>query len=176
MSKTKFIVPFAILIVLFALLYNQLSSHRANQFDDGLVGASVPTFSVPTLDDSSTITNKSLEGRVVLLNFFASWCGACAEEHPMLMKIKNEYHVPIYGIAFRDEPKDTKEVLQKEGNPYTAVGYDLDGQLGVDFGIYATPETFVISPSGKIIYKHIGTLDAELFKTKILPLIEKYQG
>ena len=175
LSKIKFLIPFFILFSLLVVLWSQLSSTRSYANSSGISGEKMPSFSVPSLYGSSNLTNKSLGGRVVLLNFWASWCSACQAEHDMLMRIKNVYHVPIYGISFKDDPSDARDMLSRHGNPYVQVGSDVNGVTGVDFGIYATPETFVINPSGNIIYKHIGVIDQSTWDETIYPLIKQYQ-
>ena len=173
--KFKLALPFAILFVLFGILWTELSSTRSFASPLNSSDNKIPDFSVPSLFGSGNVTRKDLEGRVAILNFWASWCSACRAEHAMLMKIKNTYHIPIYGIAFKDEPADAKAYLDKRGNPYTAVGSDVNGVTGVDFGIYATPETYVLSPKGDIIYKQIGVIDQYTWDNEIYPVIKRYQ-
>lgn len=177
LRKIKFTIPFAILFVLFAILWTELSSTRSYAFSFPWSESEekVPNFSVPDLFGTGNLTQKDLAGRVVILNFWASWCSACRAEHAMLMKIKDTYHIPIYGIAFKDEYADAKSYLQSRGNPYVAVGDDANGSTGVDFGIYATPETFVLSPTGTIIYKQVGVIDQSTWDNTIYPIIKKYQ-
>ncbi len=173
--KMKFAVPFVMIFLLLGVLWKELSSTRTTEFNEGIVGDKVPTFKLDSLDGTNLVSNQNLNGQVTILNFFASWCSACRKEHPMLLKIKNEYHVPIIGIAFKDDPNDTKRYLSLEGNPYSQVGIDVNGDTAVDFGIYATPETFVISPDGNIIYKQIGAIDQATWDADIYPIIKKYQ-
>ena len=175
LSKIKFAVPFAIVFVLLGIFWTELSSTRSYAYSTGIVGERIPEFSVPNLSGAANLTQKELSGRVTILNFFASWCSACLHEHDMLMKISNKYHVPIYGIAFRDDPQDARGMLNQKGNPYVQTGYDADGDVGVDFGIYATPETFVVSPNGDILYKQVGVIDQETWDETIFPIIKKYQ-
>lgn len=172
--KMKLAIPFVIVFLLLGVLWKELSSTRTTEFNEGIVGDKVPSFNLSSLDGASTVSNQNLNGQVMILNFFASWCSACRKEHAMLLKIKNEYHVPIIGIAFKDDPNDTKQFLAQDGNPYQDVGNDVNGDTAVDFGIYATPETFVISPSGDIVYKQIGVIDQQTWDTDIYPIIKKY--
>lgn len=175
MTKLKIAIPLVILFGLLILLWVELSANHNNvDMSSNMVGERIPTFSVPSIYGSGHVSNKSLSGRVVLLNFWASWCPACEAEHAMLLKIKNEYHIPIYGIAFRDNAEDAKNTLARLGNPYDAVGYDATGSASVDFGIYGTPETYVLSPSGNIIFKQVGMLDEYTWKNTIYPLIQQY--
>lgn len=175
-SKLKLAAPFAIVFLLLGILWTELSSTRSYAYSTGIVGEKVPDFSVPNLSGASDLTQSNFKGQVTLLNFFASWCSACMAEHPMLMKISAKYHIPIYGIAFRDDPRDARGMLNKKGNPYKLAAYDEEGDTGVDFGIYATPETFVVSPNGSILYKHVGVIDQETWDNTIYPIIKKYQS
>lgn len=171
---SRFIIPFAILFFLLGVLWTQLGASHSND-TDGMIGQAVPAFSVPSAFGGPNLTNQSLQGHVSLLNFWATWCSACRYEHPMLMKISSEYHIPIYGIAFKNTQSEVQNVLKNDGNPYTEAAYDLSGTTGVEFGIYATPETLVISPSGHVIYRQIGIIDQRVWDTTIYPLIKRYQ-
>ena len=91
------------------------------------------------------------------------------------MKIKNTYHIPIYGIAFRDDPADAKAYLANRGNPYTKVGSDPKGTTAIEFGLYGTPETYVVNPSGDIIYKQIGVISQSTWDNEIYPVIKRYK-
>lgn len=170
--KIKFSIPFAILTVLLVLLWNELSSNR-QAFANGMVGEDVPSFKLPGIYGGS-LTDNRLQGKASVLVFWASWCAACRSESSTLIKVSKKYGVPIYGIAYKDSKADAKAFLGKYGNPFRQVAYDEYGDVGVDFGIYATPELFVISPSGKIIYKQIGVVSMSSWKRTILPLLKKY--
>jgi cytochrome c biogenesis protein CcmG, thiol:disulfide interchange protein DsbE len=175
LKKINFAIPFALVLLLLTLLWAELSSTRSYAYSSGIVGERIPNFSLPSLSGAGNLTQKNLSGRVTLLNFFASWCSACQAEHPMLMKIKKKYGIPIYGIAFRDDPREARAMLNRYGNPYVQAAYDNDGETAVDFGIYATPETFVIGPNGEILYKQVGVIDQDTWDSEIYPIIKKYQ-
>jgi cytochrome c biogenesis protein CcmG/thiol:disulfide interchange protein DsbE len=141
-----------------------------------MTGETVPNFDLPNLFSSDhSFTPKNFHGHAVLLNVWASWCSACKYEHAMLMRLKNEYHVPIYGILYRDNASDAIDWLHRKGNPYVIVGNDANGDASVDLGIYGTPETFVVSPKGKIIYRHVGVITQRLWDDTIQPLLKKYE-
>ena len=177
LSKLKPAIPFILLIALLGLLWHELFSARAAEIPSALVGEPVPHFRLQTLfAPPNQFTEKNLRGRVSLLNVWATWCYACNLEHGMLMKIKDEYHVPIYGINYKDNPQDARAYLQKKGNPYVMIGSDNSGDTGIDLGIYGTPETFVISPRGRIIYRHVGTIDQETWDSVLYPLLKKYES
>jgi cytochrome c biogenesis protein CcmG/thiol:disulfide interchange protein DsbE len=139
-----------------------------------LVGKPVPTFSLPPVPGRKLgLSSGDLYGEVSLVNVFASWCVACREEHPLLMRLSRENIVAIHGIDYEDEPGDGARWLGAMGDPYTRTGVDRDGRVGIEWGLYGVPETFVIGPDGVIAYKQIGVLTEESLNQTILPLIER---
>jgi cytochrome c biogenesis protein CcmG, thiol:disulfide interchange protein DsbE len=165
-------IPFLIVLLLLILLGYELYFSQHDILPSPLIGESLPYFQLPTLDDQ-VLTNKTLLGKPALLTVWASWCYACAAEQPMLMRIKKNYHVPIYGINYKDNPVDARMWLAKNGNPFILTGIDQTGDVGIDLGIYGTPETFVINREGKIIYRHIGTIDQHNWDKILYPLLKK---
>lgn len=121
------------------------------------------------------LANSDLEGEVSLVNVFASWCVACRQEHPLLMELSRRNLLPIHGLNYKDQPDDAEGWLDALGDPYTRTGADLDGRVGIDWGVYGVPETFVIDKNGNIAYKHIGPISQQDWETKIRPLVEKLQ-
>ena len=162
----------------FVQLRNQdFSTHLKN---NALIGDNVPAFQFtnilqPNSTTDHTLSNQSLLGHITLINFWATWCEACHAEHPLLMKLHDQYHLAIYGIAYKDSEEEVKSILERDGNPYAMLGVDQTGTTAVDFGVYATPETFLVSPQGKIIYQHVGMLNDDVLNNEILPLIAPYQ-
>lgn len=141
-----------------------------------LIEKPAPEFRLPELHDSNRIVSlANFEGRVSLLNVWASWCVACRQEHPLLMGLSAGKSVPIYGLNYKDERSDAIEWLAKLGNPYRAIAADRDGRVGIDWGVYGVPETFVIDRKGVIRYKHIGPLDLDALRDTVLPLVRKLQ-
>lgn len=177
-TKIKFAIPFIILFSLIGLLTWELFyAKAANELPSALVGEEVPPFKLPNLFPSQPDFNKaSLYGRVSLLNVWATWCFACENEHDMLMKIKNEYHIPIFSIDYKDNTHDAINWLNKHGNPYVLIGDDQNGDVAIDFGVYGTPETFVINAQGKIIYRHIGAITQAVWDETLYPLIKQNGG
>jgi cytochrome c biogenesis protein CcmG/thiol:disulfide interchange protein DsbE len=174
-SKLKFVLPSILLFALLGLLWHELFYAKPNEIPSPLIGESIPAFSLPSLANPDTkFTQANLHGRVVLLNVWATWCDACTYETPMLMKINTQYHVPIYSIDYKDDPAKAKEWLAKYGNPFIMTGNDHSGDVAIDLGVYGTPETFVITPAGKIIYRHVGSIDQQTWDTVLYPLIKKY--
>jgi cytochrome c biogenesis protein CcmG, thiol:disulfide interchange protein DsbE len=137
-----------------------------------LIGKPVPTFSLPPVKGrSSGLATSDLRGEVSLVNVFASWCVACREEHPVLMRLKAQGTVPIHGLNYKDKPDDAAKWLDQMGDPYTRTGADLDGRVAIDWGVYGVPETFVVDGRGRIAFKQVGPITPQIFETAILPLI-----
>jgi cytochrome c biogenesis protein CcmG, thiol:disulfide interchange protein DsbE len=173
----KNVIPFILLFALVAILGRELFYAKPNEIPSPLIGEIVPTFTLPDLQASQkTFSNTDLLGQVTLLNVWATWCYACGIEMPMLMKIKNEYHVPIYSIAYKDNPEDAKKWLALNGNPYVATGDDRKGNTAIDLGVYGTPETFIVSKQGQIIYKHVGIINQQIWDEVLYPLVKKYDA
>lgn len=139
-----------------------------------LIGKPVPEFSLPPVRGRTLgLSSADLKSEVSLVNVFASWCVACREEHPLLMQLQQQGLVPIHGLNYKDAPKDAAEWLDALGDPYTRTGADINGRVGIDWGVYGVPETFVIGRNGQIAYKHIGPMTPRDWDEKIAPLIER---
>lgn len=176
MRKIKRTLPFIILITFLCLLARSLYSAAPEQLSSQFSNGDLPSFNLPSIfDQQSSVSSRSLRGRVTLLNIWASWCSACASEHAMLMRIKNVYHVPIYGILYKDSPSRAASYLSRNGNPYVQVGYDSDGSSLDAFNLYGTPETFVVGPSGEILYRQTGAMNEMTWETILYPIIKHYQ-
>lgn len=170
----KKLLPFLLLFSLLGVLGRELYSASPRQPTEAMVGDQLPAFRLPSMNNpKQTLTPSDFKGEIVLLNIWASWCSACAEEHATLMKIKNEFNIPIYGILYKDNAEDAKRWLANKGNPYVMVGDDANGALSIDLGIFGTPETYVIGPDGKIVYRQIGIITLELWQNSLYPLIRK---
>lgn len=142
-----------------------------------LIGRKAPEFSLPPVQGRMLgLSRENLMGQVSLVNFFASWCVACRAEHPLLMRLKENRTVAVFGMNYKDRPGDAAQWLNTMGDPYDRTGADLDGRVAIDFGVYGVPETFVIGADGVIAYKHIGALTEEALSTTILPLIERLKS
>lgn len=149
---------------------------KPSEVPSPLIGKAAPIFSLPQLQAPEQIfASKEMLGKVWLLNVWASWCAACRVEHPLLVDLAREGSVPIYGLDYKDKREDGLGWLQERGNPYTATAFDAAGRVGIDFGVYGVPETFVIDRHGVIRYKQIGPLTAEILASKILPLVRELQ-
>lgn len=173
--RLKLTIPFVLLFLLLSMLWHELYSASPRNISSSMKGEALPNFHIPYLfDPQKTFTPKNMHGHACLLNVWASWCSACIYEHAMLLRIKNQYHVPIYGIVYRDNREDAMDWLDKKGNPFVIVANDQHGSASIDLGIYGTPETFVISPEGRIIYRHIGVIDQQTWNNTLYPLIKQY--
>jgi cytochrome c biogenesis protein CcmG, thiol:disulfide interchange protein DsbE len=139
-----------------------------------LIGKSVPDFDLPPVEGRDLgLSTRDLKGEVSLVNVFASWCTECRREHPFFMNLRANNVVPIHGLNYKDKPEDARGWLDELGDPYTRTGADISGRVGIDFGVYGVPETFVVDKNGMIAYKHIGAVTGRVLKEKILPLIEE---
>ncbi len=138
-----------------------------------LVDKPAPGFALPTLNDASiTLSAGELAGKVWLLNVWASWCVACRAEHEVLKDLARQQIVPIIGLNYKDKLADARNWLRRLGDPYASSVVDLDGKVGIDWGVYGVPESFVIDHQGIIRYKHIGPITGKDLHDKIIPLIK----
>jgi cytochrome c biogenesis protein CcmG/thiol:disulfide interchange protein DsbE len=142
-----------------------------------LVNKPAPAFSLPQLHQpAQTFSHADMKGKVWLLNVWASWCVACREEHPVLVELAKSGVVPIVGLNYKDERRDGLRWLAQFGDPYRLSAYDFDGRIGIDYGVYGVPETFLIDKNGIIRYKRIGVVTPEILRDKILPLVRELNG
>jgi len=170
----RYLAPLVAFIALAGLLYKGLSLDP-RRVPSPLIDKPAPAFSLPLLQHPETlISNTDFKGQVTLFNVWATWCVACRQEHPVLMQLAKQ-GVRIYGLNYKDERDDAKRWLQMYGDPYLANAFDAEGRTGIDWGVYGTPETFVVDRQGIIRHKHIGPLTMESIKSEILPLLRKLQ-
>lgn len=169
----KALIPLALFAVLVAFLAVGLS-RNPREIPSPLIGKPAPAFSLPALDaPDQKVSVQDLRGKVWLLNVWASWCVACRVEHPLLVEFSKSGAVPIYGLNYKDKRDDAIGWLARFGNPYIRSLSDTDGLVGIDFGVYGVPETFVIDKAGVIRMKHIGPVTPEVLRDDILPLVRK---
>ena len=173
---TRFLIPLALFIVLVVFLAIGLNLNP-REVPSPLIDKPAPAFELTRLDDPKhSLKAEDLRGQVWLLNVWASWCVACLDEHPVLLAFSKSSPVPIYGLNYKDQPDAASAWLGKHGNPYTASLVDADGRVGIDYGVYGVPETFLIDRQGTIRFKHIGPVTEEVLNRKILPMIEKLRS
>ncbi|MEE1544425.1 MAG: DsbE family thiol:disulfide interchange protein [Alphaproteobacteria bacterium] len=172
MPSPIYIVPTAIFAVMAALLGWGLTSDPS-KVPSALIGKPLPSFDLPALDGAaqSLATGDVAPEGVTVINVFASWCVPCRAEHPILTEIARWDGVKLYGIAYKNTPEDARAWLNELGDPYTRIGADLDGRVGIDLGVYGVPETFFVGADGNIHYKHIGPIMEQDVEERIRPLI-----
>jgi cytochrome c biogenesis protein CcmG/thiol:disulfide interchange protein DsbE len=171
----KFLLPLILFLVLVVFLAIGLS-RDPREVPSPLVDKPAPAFTLPQLSaPEQRFKSEEMRGRVWLLNVWASWCVACREEHPVLLDLARTRLVPIYGLNYKDERRDALSWLEEFGDPYTLSLVDAEGRVGIDYGVYGVPETFVIDRSGVIRYKQIGPVTAEVMQKKIIPLVKELQ-
>ena len=171
----RYLIPLGLFVVLVAFLAIGLTLNP-REVPSPLIGKPAPAFALAQLHQPDKVLGKQdLLGKVWLLNVWASWCVSCREEHPVLVEFARRNLVPIYGLNYKDKRDDALAWLRQFGDPYASSIVDGDGRVGIDYGVYGVPETFVIDKSGVIRYKQIGPVTPEALKNKILPLIQQLQ-
>ncbi len=172
----KYIIPLLLFIILAVFLGLGLKLNP-NDIPSPFINKPAPEFSAPKLNaPEQTLTPADLKGQVWLFNVWASWCVSCRAEHPILNQFAKQYAVVIIGLNYKDEPEDAKTWLKTLGNPYNVSIMDTDGRIGIDYGVYGVPETFVIDKKGLIRYKHTGPVSADDVQKIFLPLIAKLEA
>ena len=173
MRLVKFGVPLLVFVALAAFLAVGLT-RDPREVPSPFIDKPAPAFSLTRLHEpASSFSPEQMKGKVWLLNVWASWCVSCRVEHPLLVEMARRNEVPIVGLDYKDERDAGLQWLSKMGNPYLVSAFDVDGQVGIDYGVYGVPETFVIDKQGVIRYKQIGPITPEALEQKILPLIRK---
>jgi cytochrome c biogenesis protein CcmG/thiol:disulfide interchange protein DsbE len=176
------LLPVVVFVVIAGFFAMALRSGDPSLLPSTLVGKPVPQTTFPAVEGLEVAAGKSepgftsadlAKGKISVVNYWASWCVPCVDEHPMLEQLKAESGVDIYGVNYKDQAAAARRFLGRYGNPFTAVGTDADGRAAIDWGVYGTPETFVVNGKGHVIYKHVGPITPESLKTKLLPIIAK---
>jgi len=175
MKSWRWTIPLAIFAVLLAFLWTGLG-RDPSVVPSPLIGKPAPAFRLAQLHKPDAwVQPDDLKGKVWLLNVWASWCVSCREEHPLLLQLAKTDVLPIYGLDYKDKTEQALGWLRQNGDPYTASIIDADGRVGIDYGVYGVPETFLIDKAGIIRYKQIGPLTVEALKSKIIPLARELQ-
>ena len=174
--RAALLIPLAVFAVVAIVLAVGLTLNP-REVPSPLIGKPVPQFSLPPVKGRTLgLSSSDLRGQVSVLNVFASWCVPCRQEHPIFVALQREGFVPLYGLNYKDRPEDAGPWLDKLGDPYAKTGADLDGRVGIDWGVYGVPETFVIDAQGRIAYKHIGPITSQIVDEKIRPLVAKLRA
>lgn len=184
-SKPRFSWGMALPLIFFAglagLFFFGLQTGDPSKLPSALIGKPVPEFTLPPLEGLQEngaqlpgFSDKDLkQSKVSIMNVWASWCVPCRQEHPFLVQLKKESGAPLYGLNYKDPTAAARRFLGHYGNPFNAVGVDESGSTAIDWGVYGVPETFIVAGDGKILYKHVGPINADIIKDKLIPVIEK---
>lgn len=163
------IVAFALLVVVFVIGLQRDPSVLPSPYID----KPAPAFDLPSLTrPEGRVGTEQIRGKVALINVWATWCVGCREEHPFLMQLAERGGVPIYGINWRDDKGEALRWLAQYGDPYVDSGFDEDGRVGIDWGVYGAPETFLLNADGIVLHKHLGPLSAAIWERDFMPLID----
>ena len=175
MKSLRFLIPLALFAVLVAFMWRGLSLDP-HEVPSPLIGKLAPAFALARLDDAgATVRREDMLGKVWLLNVWASWCVSCREEHPVLLDLARTGAVPIVGLNYKDKRDDGLAWLKQFGDPYNLSIADSDGRVGINYGVYGVPETFLIDKFGVICDKVIGPVTRARLSDKILPLVKKLE-
>lgn len=176
MKSLRFLIPLGLFVVLVGFLAVGLKLDP-REVPSPLIGKPAPKFALPLLANANqTMRREDLLGKVWILNVWASWCAACRDEHPLLVEYSRAKRVPIYGLNYKDTRDAGQQWLARFGDPYDASLFDQDGRVGIDWGVYGVPETFVVDREGMIRFKHIGALTPAILRERIEPLLRQLNG
>jgi cytochrome c biogenesis protein CcmG/thiol:disulfide interchange protein DsbE len=173
----KFLLPFAAFVALAVLFAFGLNPNRdIHALPSPLIGKPAPVFTLTdVLDPARSVSNTALKGQVYLLNVWGTWCVACRQEQEALLAIAKQHVVPIIGLDYMDDREKAKQWLQQLGNPYQAVAFDTDGRTAIDWGVYGAPETFLVDTAGRVVFKFISPMTADVWQREFLPRIAAAQ-
>ena len=190
--KKAYLIPLGLFVALVVFLAVGLT-RDPREIPSPLVGQPTPAFTLPRLVGESTFSPADMKGKVWLFNVWATWCVACREEHPLLVAFAKQSQVPVVGLSYKEiQPQDlaggpltqaqqlqlarerSLRFLQRQGDPYTLSVLDLDGRVGIDYGVYGVPETYLIDRDGIIRYKRVGPLTPQILQDTLLPLIRQW--
>ena len=179
----RFAIPLLAFVVLIAFLGIGLTL-KPRDLPSPFIDAAAPDFILPTLaingashgQATRQFNNVQMAGQVWLLNVWASWCAACRDEHPLFNKIAHENIVPIVGLNYKDDADAAIAWLRELGNPYAHIAVDANGDVGIEYGVYGVPETYLIDRAGIIRYKQVGAVSADVLQNELLPLIAKLRA
>jgi len=172
--------PLGIFCVLALIFAYGLSTGDPSRLPSALIGKRVPAMTLPALEGLTDGTRvvpgfdsaDLAKGEVSVVNFWASWCVPCVQEHPLLVALKQRAGVPIYGVNYKDQAAAARRFLGRYGNPFAAIGTDANGRAAIEWGVYGMPETFIVNGKGEIIYKHVGPISPKTLEEKLIPAIQ----
>lgn len=179
-TRVLVLIPLAIFAGFAAIAGKMLYDQDVNGLDvsaipSALIGKQAPSLYLPPLDGSKTpaLTDAAIRGKLTLVNVFASWCVPCRQEHPLLTELAKDPRLTIVGINYKDRNDNALRFLGELGNPYDAIGIDPNGKAAIDWGVYGIPESYLVGPDGKILYKRVGPFDERSVVQDLLPAIDK---
>jgi cytochrome c biogenesis protein CcmG/thiol:disulfide interchange protein DsbE len=174
----RFVLPlgiFALLAIVLAIGIKH--SPEKGTIPSPLIGKAAPSFTLPVLTDTQrTFNSADLKGRWYVFNVWGTWCGGCREEHSALLEISKRSQVPLIGLDWKDEDPQALQWLSELGNPYEVVAADREGRIAIDWGVYGAPETFLVNPQGIVVYKFIGPLTLEAWRSEFVPRLPPQQA
>ncbi len=176
-----FLLPLIVVAALTGLFLVALYSGDPSRLPSALIGKPVPEFKLAPVEGLNETGNATpgldsvdlTTGEVSIVNVWASWCGPCIQEQPLLVQLKNQHGLRLMGINYKDEPAAARRFLQRLGNPFDAIGADRNGRVSIDWGVYGVPETYVVDGAGQIVYKIVGPLSPENIENELLPAVSK---
>lgn len=183
-SRTRILLallPLAIFAVLAAIFFLQLRSGRdVSEIPSALIGTKAPFRDLAPLEGATrngapvpALTAEMAKGKLTLVNFWASWCVPCRQEHPVVLSLSQDPRLTVVGVNYKDGNENALRFLGELGNPYAAIGLDPNGKMAIDWGVYGIPESYLVGPDGTILYKKVGPFDADSVKSGLMPAIEK---
>ena len=171
MKLLRYLIPLTLLMLVGIVLWYGLD-RDPRHIPSPLVNKPLPAFDLPRLKHGTErLTAESLTGQIALLNVWATWCNGCYTEHELLLSISNDHAIPIYGINYKDDRQLALSWLRNFGDPYHQIGFDGDGAVGLDLGVYGLPETYLLDSASVVVHKHTGPLTMEAWQQELLPLI-----
>jgi cytochrome c biogenesis protein CcmG/thiol:disulfide interchange protein DsbE len=169
---SRFVIPLVLFVLLVVLLAVGLR-HDPHEIPSPLINKPAPEFRLAQLKDpSKTFSAQEMKGKIWLLNVWGSWCPVCQDEHPFLLQYARSGVVPIYGLNSKDKREDALAWLGELGDPYVLSVSDFDGRVGIDYGVYGAPETYLIDQNGVIRFKQVGAVTPDIWEQQILPLVK----
>ena len=172
----KYFLPLVIFGLFFLVLQvgmkDIIEGKNVNELPSPLIGKPAPEFELPSLTNpENTIGTADFAGKPAVLNVWATWCVGCRQEHPFLMKLSESGIVPVYGLNWRDTLPEAQQFIRELGNPYIDSAFDGDGRVGINWGVYGAPETFLIGADGTVLEKHLGPLSPGIWQEKFAPYL-----
>ena len=178
MKRVLALLPVILFLALGIFLFVGLNRPHPTDLPSALIGKPVPEFDLPGIEGGTVpglARSDLVAGQVSVVNFWASWCGPCRDEHPVLVDLAGRFDGQLVGINYKDDAENANRFLAHLGNPFARVGADTSGRVGIDWGLYGVPETYVVSGKGEIVYKHVGPLTPEAVERDLLPAIATAQ-